>query len=416
MIKIIVLCLSKNEIITACCLEKYGNFDIKFLIPKSYIKDKWDQEIHDVIKNKFTVCKDRDEILKEVERAISDLDYHYIYPLFPDTFVEAIGEINERYDLPGIKSRAAKFLNNKSKYYSIWKELGISHPIVYAEIPAFCEITHISKDIVFPCIVKPSSGFSSLGVQIIENKKDLLNFFKDVDRQTHQHQEKHKDKFKNIQYLSMGNSYLVQEYIDGSIISVTGMIKNHKIDIDLIYEIETDCYPYAAETGFKYPTEYDKNEFRKKITEDMYKFFKYIDLNDSPFMLDIVVKNNKLYYIDFAARLSAITFNLFIKTNEIDFSTKVVNKILLDKDYRINLNPFVWRKIPLRNGLLKRIEFPDAQLADLIDYPESSQIMLTRNDFAVAHNGKILVTGNSIEEVENKFFKITNSMVVEYFN
>ena len=233
-----------------------------------------------------TICTDKEQIMQCLEKLCLD-KFDYIYPLFPDNLLVDISAFNTMYDMPGIKSVSAKHIVNKSSYYKIWNELDILTPQVYETVGHLNELDELPVDINFPCIVKPSSGYCSLGVQIIDNIESLFRFFKDTDVKLSPFQESHNQKYKSLQYLSFGSDYLIQEYISGRLISISGVVKNNKIDIDFFYEIESDCYPYAAETGFIYPSDLDTNDLREKIVTSLNKFFKHIPVIQKPvFMLN----------------------------------------------------------------------------------------------------------------------------------
>ena len=360
-----------------------------------------------------TICTDKEQIMQCLEKLCLD-KFDYIYPLFPDNLLVDISAFNTMYDMPGIKSVSAKHIVNKSSYYKIWNELDILTPQVYETVGHLNELDELPVDINFPCIVKPSSGYCSLGVQIIDNIESLFRFFKDTDVKLSPFQESHNQKYKSLQYLSFGSDYLIQEYISGRLISISGVVKNNKIDIDFFYEIESDCYPYAAETGFIYPSDLDTNDLREKIVTSLNKFFKHIQLDNSPFMLDVIMMQGNLYFIDFAARASAVSYRLFLYSNQKDYTVKLVDKILNDKTYTLEMKPCILRVIPFKQGIIESVEFPDAELADKINYPKSKQIRLLRNDLAVNNNGSIIVSGDSLSEAEEKFKRIIETAKIQY--
>jgi len=389
-------------------------FEIHFLITPNKLENDIDDTLLESIKDLYTVCKNKEELLKEIEKLCVQ-GFDYIYPLFPDNMIIDISVINEKFKMKGIKPFSADQINNKSKYYKIWNDLQIPCPTVYHESEYLKELTNLDVKIKFPCIVKPSRGFCSLGVQIIEDEKSLFDFFRDTDTKHHNFQESHESKFKGLQYLSLGGNYLIQQYIKGALISVSGIVKNNKIHIDFIYEIESDSYPFAAETGFLYPSALDSVGLRKKIEDEIKKFFDYIDLNDSPFMFDIIVDgDNNLYFIDFAARTSAVSYRLFLYSGEKNYSLKLIKKILYNEDYIIQLKPCILRALPLKPGILEKIIFREEELAEKINYPKSKKIIMLRNDFSINNNGSVLISGSTIQEAEEKWRKLISSMIIKY--
>lgn len=392
-------------------LETAGHV-VHYVVVPNKIENDIDDATLQNLPNK-TICSDKEQVMSCIEElCLSKFDY--IYPLFPDNLLVDISAFNTMYDMPGIKSISAKQIVNKSSYYKIWNELGISTPQVYETVGYLDELDTLPVDINFPCIVKPSSGYCSLGVQIIDNIESLFKFFKDTDVKLSPFQELHNQKYKSLQYLSFGNDYLIQEYVPGNLISISGVVKNKKIDIDFFYDIESDCYPYAAETGFIYPSDFDTEEIREKILSSLNKFFQHIQLDNSPFMLDVIVMQDKLFFIDFAARASAVSYRLFLYANQKDYTVKLVDKILDDKTYTLEMKPCILRVIPFKQGIIESVEFPDAELADKINYPKSKQIRLLRNDLAVNNNGSIIVSGDDLYDAEEKFQRIISTAKIEY--
>jgi len=410
--KIIFSCTNTSQINMAKKLEQ-NNFDVHFILSPNKVENDIEESLIESLDGRYSIVESKKELLQKIEE-LCNRGYNFIYPLFADSMVTDIATINDRFNLLGIQSASAEKIKNKSSYYKIWKNLGVPCPEIYDEIEYLQEIHQIAESINFPCIVKPSSGFCSLGVQIIENQQQLIDFFQDTNFQTHTFQEKHNSKFKSLQYLSLGGNYLIQQYIPGILVSVSGIVKNKEISIDFMYEIESDCYPYTAETGFVYPSKFDTVDFKNSIIKEIKKFFDDIELDNSPFMFDIIVDKNRFYFIDFAARTSAVSYRLFLHSGEKNYAVKLTNKLLFDETYTLDIKPTILRMIPLKNGTLKELHLPDSNLADQISYPKSKQIRMLRNDFAVDHNGTILVSGNTLEEAEIKFSKIIQSAVITY--
>jgi hypothetical protein len=339
--------------------------------------------------------------------------YNYIFPKFPDHQLNLLVEANENLRLPGISRKAYEKIKEKKIYYDIWQKLKIPTPQIYHTVPQKESLSVLPSCIRFPCIIKPSGGMSSLGIKIFDNSEKLKEFFADVDTKVHDYQEINGNRFKNFEYYSANTDYLIQEYVAGKIVSIMGHVCNSKIYLDFIYDIQSDVYPYAAETGFTYPSNLS-NDLLKKIEELIQCFISSIELDNTPFMFDIIVNNDEFYFIDFAARLSAGA-HLLKYIGETEYGSKLVNKILEKTDFSMNCNKhIIKRRLPLRPGKIKNLKIEKTSLADYIKYPVNNRINLPRNDVAVSNNGYVYITGKTIEELETKYKELVDSMIVDY--
>jgi hypothetical protein len=251
--------------------------------------------------NNIFVVDTLDQLLDLLSQLLETKQYQYIYPTFPDQHMKLIADINSKFNLPGIKLQSYEKIKEKIVYYKIWKDLKIDVPKTYQIVKNKKTLNTVSSDIKFPCLVKPSGGIASLGVKIISSRDSLVDFFKDVDVKVHDYQESHGEKFKTFEYYSADSDYIIQEYIDGPIISVIGHILNKSLSLDFFYDIESNSYPYAAETALVYPSKYFNN--------DLYENIK-IKLN---FILNLFINNkfinmSYLFYIGKLLLIFSIVF------------------------------------------------------------------------------------------------------------
>lgn len=355
----------------------------------------------------------REEFLQLFDSLISKTKYDYIFPMFPDQYVTAIAEANEQLGIPGLSKDVTDKIKEKKNYYEIWKNLGIPIPDIYQIVPNRKKLSEISPILKYPCIVKPSGGMSSLGVKIFNDEKSLKDFFEDVSVKVHDYQESNGDKFKNFEYYSADTDYLIQEYIDGELVSIIGHVFDSRISLDFIYDIQSDAYPYASETRLVYPSDISKDKL-EIIYEHIKKFIDDINLNNTPFMFDIIIKNDKFYFIDFAARISAGA-QLLKYAGEKNYGSKLVNSILKKTNFSINCDRnAVKQRLPFKVGKIKSLVIKKESLADYIKYPTNNKINLPRNDIAISNNGYVYITGRDIQELEQKYRDLIDSIEIDY--
>ncbi len=355
----------------------------------------------------------REDFLQVFDNLISKTKYDYIFPTFPDQYVSAIAAANDRLGIPGLSKDVADKIKEKKNYYEIWKNLGIPIPDIYQIVPNRKRLSEISSDLKYPCIVKPSGGMSSLGVKIFNDENSLKDFFEDVDVKVHDYQESSGDKFKNFEYYSADTDYLIQEYIDGEIVSIIGHVFDSQTSLDFIYDIRSDAYPYASETRLVYPSNIPKDKL-EKIYEHIKKFIDNINLNNTPFMVDIIIKNDEFYFIDFAARISAGA-ELLKYAGEKNYGSKLVSSILKKTYFSVDCyKNAVRQRLPFKVGKIKSLIIKKESLADYIKYPTNNRVTLPRNDIAISNNGYVYITGRDSQELEQKYRNLIDSIEIDY--
>lgn len=360
------------------------------------------------------VVDTRDQFLNLLDELVKTRSYDYIFPTFPDHHMKLIAELNQKFNIPGINLQAYEKLKEKINYYPIWEKLGISVPTTYQTVANKETLDHISTTIDFPCLVKPSGGMSGLGIKIITSQNDLVDFFKDVDVKVHDYQEQHGTRFKNFEYYSADTDYLIQEYVNGPVVSVIGHVFNKEVSLDLLYDIEANCYPYAAETALIYPSKYTTVDLIEYLKLKLELFVSEIDLDNCPFMLDIIIKDGAIYFIDFAPRMSAGA-HLLKYAGEEHYASKLTKKMLNGSVMHLNLHKCSMKKgLSLKPGTIDTIAIKEEQLAEYIKLPTNNKVNLPRNDVSISNNGYVYMSGTSLEELENKYRLLIQSMEVVY--
>ena len=324
------------------------------------------------------VVADPNDLLTVLDQILSNNQIDYLVPSFPDAMTEKIAEICQRHTVAFVGKSTARMLSSKYNYYRLWKALSIPVPDIYSEI----------TQVTLPCIVKPYRGQASNGVKILTNASELVEFFST-------------------------DEYIVQQYIPGNIVSFVGTVVDGHIDIDLCYDIESDAFPYVPETGLSFPSKY--SFLQQPVTEYLQRFFDVAQLNNVPFMLDVVVDaNGQFYFIDFAARLSMGGLLLMPYGGEENYVNKMLSR-MHQKQFVVQLTGAVlFRQLGLPCGDIKEISCKNSELAAKLELPK--QVVVADHDNCVYPNGYAIIVGNNRDEVEDKFRKCVDSISVEYYN
>lgn len=304
---------------------------------------------------------DKKNIASLYKNILSNNKYDYIFPTWMDVDVEPWADANELLNLKGIRPSAAQYLKSKNDYGKILKELKISTPQIYATLLDYQYIENLK----FPLICKPTLGTSGEGIKICNNYQELEKFLTDSNNQRYY-------------------PYIIQEYIIGTTVCVVGHISNGKTFVDLIYDIETSDPPYCIETGYKFPSIF--NFIEESVRNDIETFANHIDLDNTPFMLDLIVDSEGNYYfIDFSARISYSIYQLMYYLGNSDYFYNLANKILNNKDFCIKKEKsYIYRHFMFPTGVVESTQYRKFSDIKELNLPLPNQkIDEFKNDFDV---------------------------------
>jgi len=98
-----------------------------------------------------------------------------------DDSPDVLSELNELIPIIGNRPENVKTVRDKAKFFRELRRLQIPHPeTAIVEDPH--EAKRRSKDIGFPVLVKPLSGFGGAGIRKVKNNQELKQAFQDASR------------------------------------------------------------------------------------------------------------------------------------------------------------------------------------------------------------------------------------------
>lgn len=295
-----------------------------------------------------------------------------------DGFLEIVSELNTEFNFPGVRPDAVKFFTNKHIYLQSLENTKYLVPKTFRTVRIEEEVK-TCRGIEFPCIVKPSRGTNSLGVYICETPEDLIDFFSFNGRENQLSPIAEKLRrrteigIRNYRHWDHDGVYLIQEYITGSTVSVTGVLTPTGSMVDHVYDIYSSEAPYRAEIGFSYPSQHDTQNFREYVANLTYElndrchrmFGQDHPLYVCPFMADFVITEGGVpYLVDFALRVSTSGMDIATFSQRglvyIDNLLKTIfeceNPVHVDLD---KLDPVeIWHH-DIPKGVVKEIHLPD---------------------------------------------------------
>lgn len=351
--------------------------------------------------DQFTLipCENFPDYLKQLNQALDSKKYDYFFPSWVDTFSYESAVACERNGLPTIPSEAARYFNTKHAYYGLFEELGIPYPKIYAMIEPDTGLDAVPPGTEFPCLAKPGHAISAPGMKILNTPEELLEFFSEKTRRT------------DPQYFPRGEPYMITKFIQGTTYSIMGHTKNGHSRIDFAYDIESDSAPYTSETGTISPSKHNVDECIPYIE----KMFQHLGIDNTIWMFDVSVDQaGNIYFIDFGNRAPMNPQQLVKYRGEEDYATKVIDCLFHDRPLVLDVpRAAIFRQIKLQPGLLKSLTCSRPELAEKINLPQDA-VWSATNDYEVYRNPNALIVADTLEEAEQKWDQLIQSISVEY--
>lgn len=340
-----------------------------------------------------------------VEKIILENKINYILPITNEVMNVVISNINTKLKLPGVTSDYINFFDKKF-YYSLMNKLNIPVPKLYLT----------NKDAIeFPVIVKPAKGSAGIGVKILYDKDQLDEWFSLGHDKIHQFQEKEGDQYRYWEYFSFGGDYVIQQYIESDLITISGRIFNNKPYFDLICDIVVTDPPYCSELEFSTPSKHNKTIINK-IFKDCKKFLLEIGVNNTPFMFDVLIdKNKNHFFIDFGLRMTGNPQPILHEINR-DFSNNWISQLFYGKEFILENNMhIIHKKLNLKKGKILNCELDSNSIFSNYKLPVvNSQIYNPRNDILLDEGGFVTVKGCTRKEAVNNLNQFLESLVITY--
>lgn len=242
------------------------------------------------------------------------------------------------------------------------------------------------------CVIKAPKAFGGDKVWIIKSKKEVADFISENSR------------------LVKEDSLIIQEYIFGKEIYITGFMKNGNYESGIACEVKINEKNAQLEYIY-FPPDLSLNSI-KKAHEILAKSAKLLSLNYGPIGANMIFKENEFYIIDIASLYSLqlmnllirkINFNLFINHLNNKNITNYINendKIGL-KQFFIEPKLFNLLKSKIKNNLLKEIIKENG----IIIREELSEFNRNKNNLAVFFSsaGSIKNLILNLNKIEKEF-------------
>ncbi|MGR6009569.1 ATP-grasp domain-containing protein [Bacillus cereus] len=206
----------------------------------------------------------------------------------------------------------------------------------------------MAKDnIKFPCVVKPVDDSGS-------NNVLKCYSYEEVKR----HTEKILSNKYNVRSQKNAQNILVEEYVSGQEYSVEIFTYNGKCKIVGVTQKIVDGAPYFIECGHIFPAPVS-DDIRSVIERGVTKIIEKVNWQNGPCHLEIKIKGEKIFLVEFNGRLAGGMIPELIKyATGIDLlkeQLKVVTRMRPKLDQNPTLYAGIRFIIPLRDGKITSI-------------------------------------------------------------
>lgn len=204
-----------------------------------------------------------------------------------------VAKISKKLNLPSVPLDSAIVTSNKILIKKLFEKLNIYSP-KYNSATELKSIIDFIKINHYPVIIKPDDSRGSRGVNILWDDQDI------------------KEKFVKAKNFSKTKTVIVEEYIDGHQVSSESIIYNSKsYNIgfsDRNYEYINKKTSSVIENGGDLPVSISKKN-KNEIGRCIQKIAKELKIENGIIKGDIIVKDNKVFFIEMALRLSGGYFS-----------------------------------------------------------------------------------------------------------
>lgn len=207
-------------------------------------------------------------------------------------YIYTVSILNEIYNLNGNPSNVIKRVRNKATVRDQLKYSKILYQPKYFVIESIQSLIEIKDNLPFPCIAKPVDDSGSNGVLKCNNFDKLK-----------QHVQELLSVKKNVRDQERVSLVLIEEWVKGQEYSIeTFSYKGSHQIIGITMKI-MDKGPFFVETGHVFPA-FDIDSNSSTVRDSVQEILNLLDWDTGPAHIEIKIKDNKLFLVEFNGRLA----------------------------------------------------------------------------------------------------------------
>ena len=243
---------------------------------------------------------DTEKVLEEAKKNKID----GIITIASDRPMTTVAKVAKELDLIGIDEKTAINATNKSKMRDALKAYGVPIPMYFSveDYDQYIKAIDNLRNKKYKCIVKPADNSGSRGIRLVENY--------DIDQL--------KKIYDYCKKNSNSGKLVVEEYMQGSEVSVETISRNGACNVIQITDKLTTGAPYFVEMGHNQPSQLpiDIIEKIKKVAIDANKA---VGIENGPSHTEIKVTKDGPKIVELGARLGGDN----ITTHLVPYSTGI---------------------------------------------------------------------------------------------
>lgn len=252
----------------------------------SYLKDKGHYiAIVNPVANKTTSIADYHiacdiNNIEEINKYIEIIKPDRITSDQSDISTMIVSKLSRIHNLPSNSESCIEKLTDKFEIYKFGKQLGIPVPASALASSKF-DLISFASNVKFPIIIKPVDSTMSRGFRKIESIKDIND-----------------EILQSCIQFSNSKRAIVQEFIDGEMITLEGICANNKHKT-IASSKKTGYFKPGITTGVQYPYE------SKALTEIIQANDTYIEKSGMEYGLthsEYIITKDKFYLIEIGGR------------------------------------------------------------------------------------------------------------------
>lgn len=216
-------------------------------------------------------------------------------------YIFTVSILAEIYNLNGNPSDVVKTVRNKAAIRDLLKHMNILYQPKYFVIKSVHNLTEIIDQIPLPCVVKPVDDSGSYGVrkctdveEVKSHVKEMLN----IDRNV-----RHQRRIKTV---------LIEECVDGQEYSIETFSYKSEHQVVGITKKSIGSEPFFVEQGHIFPAP-DIDQYSEMVNNGVKKILNYLRWENGPAHIEIKIKNNKIFLVEFNGRLAGGMIPILIK-------------------------------------------------------------------------------------------------------
>ncbi len=330
---------------------------------------------------------------------------------FWDDNIILTSKIANKLGLTGVDSSIAKKIHRKDSFRKICKDNKISYA-KFCSVSSEKKLEKTSKEIGFPCVIKPRCGAGSAFLRKAENLNELKQAFRWIKNSTKDHYESSEWDDLNI---------LVEEFLDGYEVDLDLVVQNKKV---LFWSI-TDNFPatdkFFMETGDAIPSILS-SKHQKKLVKLAEEIIYKLNLSNGVFHFEAKLEKKGWVPIEFNLRMGGdYVYNMIKECWGVDM---VEASACIACGMKFTPNPYKKPKkylrggywIPEKSGKLTNLKvdlLPDSQ-----NFIESFHVESNESEIKIPPEGFdfvgwALVSGSSHKECKERLQKVMSEVSFE---